>query len=202
MNIYSILSNIQQNLKAPKNQFNKFGNYSYRSCEDILEGVKPFLANCSLVLNDEIVLIGERYYVKSTATLHSLTDSGSVSAVAYARESQIKKGMDEAQITGAASSYARKYALNALFCIDCTKDADSMSYQAQEVINNQPKKTGQSKKITDQDIALISDLIRLTQTDIKVFYDYYKIDKIEQLTHEQFLSAKSMLEKKQTKTED
>lgn len=123
--LYKKLLNIQNSLKAPKGQFNKFGNYAYRSCEDILEAVKPLLnqQNITLILSDEPVLIGERYYIKATCTL---TDGiNTVNSTAFARESETKKGMDESQITGAASSYARKYALNGMFCIDDTKDADS-----------------------------------------------------------------------------
>ena len=118
------LAIIQQKLKAPKNQHNKFGNYKYRSCEDILEGVKPLLGDLVLTVNDDIQMIGDRIYVKATATI---TDGeNSISNQAFARESLIKKGMDDSQITGTASSYARKYALNGLFLIDDTKDADSM----------------------------------------------------------------------------
>lgn len=120
------LVNIQSELKAPKNQFNNFGKYKYRSCEDILEAVKPLLkANyCTLNICDEIVYIGTRYYVKATA---KITNSENISeqATAYAREDEKKAGMDGAQITGTASSYARKYALNGLFCIDDTKDDDT-----------------------------------------------------------------------------
>ena len=119
------LIQIQNELKAPKNQRNNFGKYNYRSCEDILEAVKP-LANdkgCYVLINDQIELIGDRYYVKATATITNGEQSVSVSA--YARESLTKKGMDDAQVTGATSSYARKYALNGLFAIDDTKDADA-----------------------------------------------------------------------------
>ncbi len=118
---------IQGRLKAPKGQFNKFGGYRYRSCEDILEAVKPLLqeAGATLVVSDEVVLIGDRFYLKATARL---TDAAGRdwSAVAYAREPLQKKGMDESQITGSASSYARKYALNGLFSIDDTRDADAL----------------------------------------------------------------------------
>ena len=120
-----ILQEIQQKLKAPKGQRNNFGGYNYRSCEDIVEALKPILAEYSaaIILSDEIVEIGGRVYVKATATLK--TDKDSTSVTAYAREPEAKKGMDESQITGAASSYARKYALNGLFGIDDTKDADA-----------------------------------------------------------------------------
>ncbi len=120
-----ILTKIQTELKAPKNQHNSFGKYNYRSCEDILEALKPHLKSMalSLIISDEVVYIGNRYYVKATATLK--TDTKEISATAYAREPEDRKGMDQAQLTGATSSYARKYALNGLFCIDDTKDADS-----------------------------------------------------------------------------
>lgn len=116
---------IQSELKAPKGQTNKFGGYNYRSCEDILEAVKPLLAkhNAALTLSDEIVRIGDDTFVKATATFYSSSDPVSVSA--FARHPRDKKGMDDSQITGATSSYARKYALNGLFCIDDTKDADA-----------------------------------------------------------------------------
>jgi hypothetical protein len=118
---------IQQDLKAPKTQRNNFGGYNYRSCEDILEAVKPLLAeqSCTLTITDDIVMVGERIYLKATATLTN-PDGKSVSTTAFAREPEQKKGMDESQISGMASSYARKYALNGLFCIDDTKDADTM----------------------------------------------------------------------------
>ena len=117
------LAEIQANLKAPKNQYNSFGKYKYRSCEDILEAVKPLLGGAILTINDEIVLIGDRFYVKSTVTIKEGEES--ISTTAYARESSVKKGMDESQITGATSSYARKYALNGLFLIDDSKEADT-----------------------------------------------------------------------------
>ena len=119
-----LLQHIQSELKAPKNQVNTFGKYKYRSCEDILEAVKPLLAShgATLTLSDSMKEIGGRVYVEATATLSDGKDTLDVTA--YAREPESKKGMDESQITGAASSYARKYALNGLFCIDDTKDAD------------------------------------------------------------------------------
>lgn len=133
---------IQSELKAPKGQYNSFGKYNYRSCEDILEGVKPLLAKHGLVLTiqDSIELIGDRYYIKATATITDGKEN--VSTSAYARESLDKKGMDASQVTGATSSYARKYALNGLLCIDDTKDADTMDnskkpvQQTQETVYN------------------------------------------------------------------
>lgn len=116
------LNRIQRELKAPKGQKNTFGNYNYRSCEDILEAVKPLLGTAILTLSDEMVMLGDRFYVRAVAVLSE--GNKNISTTAYARESLDKKGMDSAQITGAASSYARKYALNGLFLIDDTKDAD------------------------------------------------------------------------------
>lgn len=124
-NIYDRLRYIQQNLNAPKDLRNEFGKYNYRSCESILKAVKPLLeeTQTALLINDSVELIGSRFYIKATATL---VDGGitPVSVVSYAREDEAKKGMDGAQLTGATSSYARKYALNALFAIDDNKDAD------------------------------------------------------------------------------
>lgn len=121
---YKKVSDIQQELKAPKNQFNAFGKYNYRSCEDIVEGFKKLPTGLVLTVGDDVVLVGDRIYVKATATLSD--GENSISNSGFAREALTKKGMDDSQITGAASSYARKYALNGLFCIDDTKDSDSM----------------------------------------------------------------------------
>jgi hypothetical protein len=122
-NIYRELSRIQKELKAPKNQRNTFANFNYRSCEDILEAVKPLLGNLSLTLSDKVECVGNHNYVCSTAFLSD--DEGSIAVSAYAREAEEQKGMNSAQITGSTSSYARKYALNGLFAIDDTKDADT-----------------------------------------------------------------------------
>ena len=124
--IQDSLMQIQSELVAPKNQVNNFGKYKYRSCEDILAAVKTLLKKTGtiLTLTDEIVPIGNRFYIKATATL---TGEGTICVSAFAREGETKKGMDESQITGAASSYARKYALNGLFCIDDTKDMDALN---------------------------------------------------------------------------
>ena len=133
MEIYEKLNKIQSELKAPKGQYNKFGKYSYRSCEDILEALKPHLLKygCVVTLTDDMQLIGERYYLKATATITDADSGKSVSNVALAREDKERAGMSESQITGTASSYARKYALNGLFLIDDTKDADTDAYHEQ-----------------------------------------------------------------------
>lgn len=178
------VGDIQHKLKAPKGQYNSFGKYNYRSCEDILEGVKPLLKehNLALLIDDEIVQIGERYYVKATA---KITDGREiVSATAYAREPDTKKGMDESQITGATSSYARKYALNALLCIDDTKDADTMdnskkpSQQTQETVYNwQTLKARATQGGISED-----DLVRYVTETLKV-------KKPSELTQEHYQQA-------------
>lgn len=137
------LNEIQRSLNCPKCQTNKFGGYKYRSCEDILEAVKPLLGESTLTITDDIVAVGNRIYVKATATFTD-EDKQITSVSAFARESETKKGMDDSQITGSASSYARKYALNGLFLIDDTKDADTMDNR------EQPKKT---KKVTLSDVS-------------------------------------------------
>ena len=126
-NVYLKLVKVQNELKAPKSQFNKFGNYAYRNCEDILEALKPLLNEVKAIVNisDEIVLVGERYYVKATVKFIDAETGEIVVASAMAREEESKKGMDSSQLTGSTSSYARKYALNGLFAIDDTKDADT-----------------------------------------------------------------------------
>jgi hypothetical protein len=133
------LAAIQAELKAPKGNFNSFGKYKYRSCEDIVEAVKPLLADhrCHLILSDEIVAVLDRVYVKATATIWKGAEVIG-QATAFAREALDKKGMDDSQITGTASSYARKYALNGLLAIDDTKDADTDQDTAQR---NKPSKT-------------------------------------------------------------
>ena len=142
LNIYGKLAAIQKELKAPKSQYNSFAKYNYRSCEDILEAVKPLCIknNATLILNDTVREISGRFYVVATATLADQESDGVVEADAYAREPQDKKGMDDSQITGMASSYARKYALNGLFCIDDTKDADTDEVKRQD---QKPVKNGE-----------------------------------------------------------
>ena len=127
MNIYEKLAMVQAKLKAPKEQKNTFGKYNYRSCEDILEAVKPLLVETktALIISDELKQIGTRYYVEATAMFFDYESEGNINVKAFAREEETKKGMDGSQITGTASSYARKYALNGMFAIDDTKDSDA-----------------------------------------------------------------------------
>lgn len=135
MNINEKLMNIQSKLNAPKNQHNSFGNYNYRSCEDIVEAVKPLLLENNLILtmSDSIECVGNRYYVRATAAIFDCESQESIKVNALAREEEAKKGMDASQITGSTSSYARKYALNGLFAIDDAKDADTNEQNHQTV---------------------------------------------------------------------
>lgn len=150
------LIEIQQKLKAPKNQRNNFGNYNYRNAEDILEAVKPLLKEqeLALILNDEIINVENRFYVKSTVTIFDTDGKPVASSSALAREEESKKGMDGSQVTGASSSYARKYALNGLFAIDDTKDSDFTNTG-----NTEPKKPPKKEKtIADEDIDIFEGL--------------------------------------------
>lgn len=193
MNIYEKLSNIQQELKAPKNQYNSFGGYKYRSCEDILEAVKPLLKkySCVLRLYDELVNIGDRNYVKATAELTMLlvdkdgnVKEEKIENTAYAREEESKKGMDGSQITGASSSYARKYALNGLFLIDDVKDSDATNISYNEKMEN---KLASKKQL---------DYIDTLGIDIVAMCEYYGIKDKSELTMEQ---ASEIIKKKGNK---
>lgn len=145
MELFQKLLKVQAKLKAPKNQYNDFGKYSYRSCEDIVEAVKPLLAEEGLVMtiSDDLVLIGDRHYIKATVTVTDSENSHKVNG--FAREAEKKKGMDESQITGAASSYARKYALNGMFAIDDCKDSDATN-KHDKTNNGKQKASSNSKK--------------------------------------------------------
>lgn len=157
------LLKIQQELVAPKGQFNNFGKYRYRSCEDILQAVKPLLleTNTILTISDEMVEIGGRVYVKATATLSTADGKQSVSTTAYARESEARAGMDTAQVTGSTSSYSRKYALNGLFAIDDTKDPDATNTHGKTAAPApQPAPAGLQEAIDD---------LLTTSTDRKSF---------------------------------
>lgn len=157
---------VQAELKAPKGQTNSFGKYKYRSCEDILESVKPLLKkyNATLVISDSLELIGERYYIKATATFQDVETDGIIENTAYARESAEKKGMDDSQVTGATSSYARKYALNGLFLIDDTKDADTDEFRNQQKTKEErafDKKVEKDNKttISAKDQAILKNMV-------------------------------------------
>ena len=143
--IFQKLQNIQSRLKVEKKNYNSFGGYSYRSCEDILEAVKPLLVenNLALVMTDEEEAVGERYYIQATAILYDTENGTNISATAYAREAKEKKKMDDAQVTGSSSSYARKYALNGLFAIDDAKDSDFLNKDEGYTANQQGRQNTQ-----------------------------------------------------------
>ena len=180
--IYEKLLSVQNELKAPKDKKNTFGEYNYRSCEGILEAVKPLLQEQGLMLTikDEVVNIGDRYYVRATVLLDDISSNGEIAVTALAREEETKKGMDASQITGTASSYARKYALNGLFLIDDTKDADTDEFHRTTQENgqktnvatqpNQPpaKKIALTQKIVDEKLKFI-----LEQTDKETVKNIY-----------------------------
>ena len=194
----SVLNKIQCELKAPKGQVNKFGGYSYRSCEDILEALKTLLEKheATVTISDEIVNIGNRFYVKATATFR--TKDGETSVTAYARETETKKGMDEAQITGAASSYARKYALNGLFAIDDTKDPDATNTHDKDEPKqggqgNQPPKQNERQELTIEQLNDLSALIEATNTNMGEFLKYFKVYELRFAPYDK---AKSILLKK------
>lgn len=182
------LINIQSKLKAPKGRKNTFGNYNYRSCEDILEAVKPLLAEdgCTLTLSDEMVVVGERVYVKATADL--VNGSGEHTKVtAYAREAETKKGMDDSQITGTASSYARKYALNGLFLIDDTKDADTDEYAKQT--KKEERITDPNKPISAREVKTLKGMAEAYKQNISDICRKYKINRLEEMTNEMYGDA-------------
>ena len=192
MSVREKLLAVQAELKAPKGQTNSFGKYKYRSCEDILESVKPLLKkyNATLVISDSLELIGERYYIKATATFQDVETDGIIENTAYARESAEKKGMDDSQVTGATSSYARKYALNGLFLIDDTKDADTDEFRNQQ---KSKEERAFEKKVEKDNKTTIS---AKDQQTLKAVCEKkgYKVEEIftkpvSQLTGEEYVQA-------------
>ena len=192
MNIAEKLMVIQQELIAPKNQYNSFGKYNYRSCEDILEGLKPCLAKvkAAVTVSDEVVMMGERFYIKATARLLDTESSEYLCNTAYAREEDAKKGMDSSQVTGSSSSYARKYALNGLFCIDDVKDADTRDNRQKEA-KEQKKAEEQQKKIEASLIPEIKAKALLARCEKEgvspaTILKLYKVKGFEELTELKF----------------
>lgn len=183
MNIYEKLMNIQKELKAPKGQYNSFGKYKYRSCEDILESVKPLLEKykVTIILTDKLEQIGERYYIRAMAILFDTESDNSIENTAYAREEETKKGMDGSQITGTSSSYARKYALNGLLLIDDTKDGDTDEF-AKENNKGKTKEEPKEKKITAGQLKVLSKLY--TGDNLVKLLELNKIDKLEDMSME------------------
>ncbi|WP_407453512.1 ERF family protein [Methanobrevibacter sp.] len=187
-NIYEKLSLIQVELKAPKNQYNSFGKYKYRNCEDILESAKPICNKnrTTLTIHDDIVVKGERYYVEATATLFDWDSNNEITVRALAREEDSKKGMDASQVTGATSSYARKYALNGLFNIDDTKDTDTEEHQSQKKASEQQVEQAPQQnapKVTAKQVELIKGLYK--ENEITNMLTRLKVSSLEEITIEQ-----------------
>lgn len=221
MKIYEKLLQIQTRLNVPKGQYNDFGNFNYRSCEDIQNAVKPFLQELGLILKigDEIVMIGSRFYVKATAVLIDCETGEKVENIAYAREDESKPKMDGAQMTGSSSSYARKYALNGLFCLDDVKDPDAQKrdagggngqknaqkngqnqnqnqnqrptgQQGQQKGNNAMKPKGQQKeKLNDADFKSLVDEMKRTGYRTGDLIREYKVNSLRELTGNKYRDA-------------
>lgn len=189
--IYEKLADIQHHLKAPKSQMNKFGGYKYRNCEDILQAAKPLVTGYGLLLtiSDDIVEVAGRVYVKATAVLTDGKES--IQTTAYAREEASKKGMDASQLTGATSSYARKYALNGLFCIDDTKDADAADNTQHET---------QAEKISEGQVADLESMLQDVGADVPKFMKWlaatYKAGDLADLTVDAYPQVIKTLERK------
>ena len=190
-NVLNKLFKIQQELKVPKNQRNTFGNYNFRNCEDIMEASKPICAkyNCLLTCSDELIQVGERYYVKATARLYDLDSGEVIIAEACAREEETKKGMDASQITGASSSYARKYALNGLLQLDDNKDADTNEFTKQQKSQTKATQSSTPKATVKPKVELMDEgqlqairiLLAKNEELKKKTYDKLKIQHSEEL---------------------
>lgn len=189
-NIYTKLLNIQSKLKAPKSQFNSFGKYNYRSCEDILEALKPLLVEekATIMITDEVMCISDRFYVKANIKFIDVETGETLNNSALAREDETKKGQDLCQVTGSTSSYARKYALNGLFCIDDTKDSDTTNTDEKSTITeNQIKRLyaiGNKANITPAQIITV------------IKKEFNKVD-VKKLTKAEYDSICERLENKQ-----
>lgn len=201
MSIYAKLIKVQNELKAPKNQYNSFGKYSYRNCEDICESVKPLLlANgLAMFISDNIELIGDRYYIKAIVTVVDTETGETLTNSALAREEENKKGMDSSQVTGSTSSYARKYALNGMFLIDDTKDSDFTNTHGKE--NNEEKLsrikgTGLSEAQIKRLYAIAAKANIEKSMVLKAIKQEFKVEKAELLTKDQYDELCARLEKK------
>lgn len=212
MNIYEKLSEIQNELKVPKGQKNTFGNYNYRSCEDIVETSKPICKKHKtvLVLTDGMIQLADRFYIESSAVLYDLESEQKIVNQGYARESLTKKGMDDSQITGAASSYARKYALNGLFAIDDTKDADTDAYKNQEGKEKAKPVTisdeeydrifdEQNDLVTDKEVQTLRKLLttptkEATNKNINGILNKYNKFRLEELTMAEYVEIVHYIE--------
>ena len=197
MNVYEKLMTVQTKLRAPKGQYNSFGKYSYRSCEDILEALKPLLAEVGAIVNvsDEIKLIGDRFYVEATASFIDVETGERMIAKASAREAETKKGMDDSQVTGSVSSYARKYALNGLFAIDDNKDADSINTHGKDIKPNMTPVSGLSDAQIKRLLAIGNKSGFNKDTIVKTVKKLYGCE-LKDMTREQYNEVCNRLESK------
>ena len=192
MNVYEKLIAIQSELKAPKSQYNNFGKYAYRNCEDILEALKPILKEhkSTIYISDEIVTVLERFYVKATVTFIDAETGEKITNTAYAREEENKKGMDGSQVTGASSSYARKYALNGMFAIDDTKDSDFTNTTVKG--DNSALSEAQIKRLL-----AIASKVNISADDVKVVVaKKFGVQDLRKMNKQQYDEICSRLEKK------
>ena len=192
MNVYEKLIAIQSELKAPKSQYNNFGKYAYRNCEDILEALKPILKEhkSTVYISDEIVTVLERFYVKATVTFIDVETGESITNTAYAREEESKKGMDGSQVTGASSSYARKYALNGMFAIDDTKDSDFTNTTIKG--DNPGLSEAQIKRLL-----AIASKVNISADDVKIVVaKSFGVQDLRKMNKQQYDEICSRLEKK------
>ena len=195
MNVYEKLIAIQSELKAPKSQYNNFGKYSYRNCEDILEALKPLLKEhkSTIYISDEIVTVLDRFYIKATVTFIDAETGEKIINTAYAREEECKKGMDGSQVTGASSSYARKYALNGMFAIDDTKDSDFTNTTAKG--NDATLSEAQIKRLL-----AIASKVNISADDVKkVVAKSFGVQDLRKMNKQQYDEICSRLEKKGNK---
>ena len=195
MNVYEKLIAIQSELKAPKSQYNSFGKYAYRNCEDILESLKPLLKEhkSTIYISDEIVTVLERFYVKATVTFIDAETGEKITNTAYAREEENKKGMDGSQVTGASSSYARKYALNGMFAIDDTKDSDFTN------TTTKGDSTGLSEAQIKRLLAIASK-VNISADDVKIVVaKSFGVQDLRKMNKQQYDEICSRLEKKGSK---
>ena len=194
MNIYEKLTEVQNELKAPKSKYNSFGKYNYRSCEDILEAVKPILKSkrLAMTVKDDVFNIGDRFYIMATVTVFDCESEEKVTTTAYAREDADKKGMDGSQITGSSSAYARKYALNGMFAIDDTKDADSWNTHDKD--RTVEKK--EAERATEEQIAKLRALYKGKEDKLTELLDKYGITSPVQFKRMEIQSVIDKLEAK------
>jgi hypothetical protein len=194
LNIYEKLTEVQNELKAPKSKYNSFGKYNYRSCEDILEAVKPILKakRLAMTVKDDVFNIGDRFYIMATVTVYDCESDEKVTTTAYAREDADKKGMDGSQITGSSSSYARKYALNGMFAIDDTKDADGWNTHDKD--RTVEKK--EAERATEEQVAKLRALYKGKEDKLTELLDKYDITNPVQFKRMEIQSVIDKLEAK------